>query len=58
MYVLLSAGSGSILEALSLGKRLVVVVNEELMGNHQTELADQMAALGVLVRTNHRSVWS
>ena len=45
------AGSGSILEALSLEKMLVVVVNENLMGNHQTELAEQMEALGVLLHT-------
>ena len=33
------AGSGSILEALSLKKRLIVVINTELMDNHQLELA-------------------
>mmetsp|Transcript_36526 Transcript_36526/g.117106 ORF Transcript_36526/g.117106 Transcript_36526/m.117106 type:complete len:179 (+) Transcript_36526:23-559(+) len=32
-------GAGSIMEALTLKKRLVVCVNEELMGNHQAELA-------------------
>ncbi|KAF9982971.1 N-acetylglucosaminyldiphosphodolichol N-acetylglucosaminyltransferase catalytic subunit alg13, partial [Modicella reniformis] len=32
------AGSGSILEALRLNKKLIVVVNEDLMDNHQLEL--------------------
>ncbi len=35
-------GSGSILEALRLKKRLIVVVNDRLMDNHQQELADAM----------------
>ncbi|KAI3380620.1 hypothetical protein SNEBB_011208 [Seison nebaliae] len=38
-------GSGSILESLSLKKHstpLIVVVNDELMDNHQAELANQM----------------
>ncbi|KAF9143371.1 N-acetylglucosaminyldiphosphodolichol N-acetylglucosaminyltransferase catalytic subunit alg13 [Mortierella sp. GBA39] len=36
------AGSGSILEALRLNKKLVVVVNEDLMDNHQQELGDAL----------------
>lgn len=40
------AGAGSVLEALSAGKRLLVVVNDELMHNHQTELAQRVALGG------------
>uniref|UniRef100_A0ACD5WK64 Uncharacterized protein n=3 Tax=Avena sativa TaxID=4498 RepID=A0ACD5WK64_AVESA len=41
--VISHAGSGSIFETLRLGKPLVVVVNEDLMDNHQSELADELA---------------
>lgn len=40
--VISHAGAGSIIETLNAGKPMVVVVNELLMGNHQTELAEQM----------------
>ena len=36
-------GAGCITESLSLDKQLIVVVNEKLMGNHQFELAKQLA---------------
>ncbi|CAO3567607.1 unnamed protein product [Mortierella alpina] len=36
------AGSGSILEALRLKKKLIVVVNEDLMDNHQQELGSAL----------------
>jgi len=41
--VISHAGAGSILNALRKEKRLLVVVNEDLMNNHQRELADAMA---------------
>lgn len=43
-YMIIShAGSGSILEALSMNKRLLVVVNDLLMDNHQVELANELS---------------
>ncbi|CAA3016704.1 UDP-N-acetylglucosamine transferase subunit ALG13 homolog [Olea europaea var. sylvestris] len=41
--VISHAGSGSIFETLQLKKPLIVVVNEDLMDNHQSELAEELA---------------
>jgi beta-1,4-N-acetylglucosaminyltransferase len=40
--VISHAGSGTVLETLGAGRRLITVINESLMDNHQTELAYQM----------------
>ncbi|PUU75257.1 glycosyl transferase [Tuber borchii] len=47
--VISHAGSGSILDTLRFQKRLVVVVNSELMDNHQKELAEELGGVGYLV---------
>ncbi|KAF9320914.1 N-acetylglucosaminyldiphosphodolichol N-acetylglucosaminyltransferase catalytic subunit alg13, partial [Podila minutissima] len=46
------AGSGSILEALRLHKPLIVVVNADLMDNHQLELGSALHDQGHLVCTS------
>jgi beta-1,4-N-acetylglucosaminyltransferase len=45
------AGAGSIMEGLGLQKQMVVVINESLMGNHQTEVADALEAENYLFST-------
>ncbi|XP_065573669.1 UDP-N-acetylglucosamine transferase subunit ALG13-like [Artemia franciscana] len=42
--VISHAGAGSCLEALEWKKRLIIVVNNQLMGNHQMELAKKLQA--------------
>lgn len=45
------AGAGTCLEVLRQNKRLLIVVNDELMDNHQSELADQLANENYVVQT-------
>ncbi|KAL0029077.1 hypothetical protein WJX77_004803 [Trebouxia sp. C0004] len=47
--LVIQKGSGSIFEALRLGKPLVAVPNAILMDNHQAELADHLAHLRYMI---------
>lgn len=49
--VISHAGSGSIIESLEANKFLIVVCNQDLMDNHQFELAEKMYELGFLLYT-------
>nr|CAG4641378.1 EOG090X0KOU [Eulimnadia texana] len=44
--VISHAGAGCCLEALSMKKDLIIVINEKLMGNHQVELATKLSESG------------
>ncbi len=62
--VLSHAGAGTVMEALRMKKKLVVVINTLLMDNHQTELAGAMAIRRHLImveepgRLDHLETWS
>jgi beta-1,4-N-acetylglucosaminyltransferase len=47
--VISHAGAGSIVESLEANKKLIVVINETLMDNHQFELAEKMHKEGYLL---------
>ncbi len=53
-----SAGSGTILEGLSIGKKMVVVVNNKLMDNHQMEIASVMGQVSAQAALMTRVLWS
>jgi beta-1,4-N-acetylglucosaminyltransferase len=46
------AGSGSLLEALHLGKSVIAVPNVSLMDNHQIELASALSDQGYLLKSS------
>lgn len=46
--ILSHAGAGTVMEVLRMHKKMVVVINTDLMDNHQTELAGAMADRGHL----------
>lgn len=47
--VISHGGAGSILQALRAGKKLIAVVNDTLLHNHQSELAGQLHKEGYLL---------
>ena len=49
--VISHAGAGSVMETLEANKKLIVVINETLMNNHQLELAEKMFEEGFLLYT-------
>jgi beta-1,4-N-acetylglucosaminyltransferase len=56
--VICHAGAGSITEALSLQKQVMVVVNNSLMDNHQSELAHAVVAKGYCFSTQPEQLLS
>ena len=54
--VISHGGAGTIMEVLRARKPLIVVVNDKLMGNHQTELAEALQQRGHLVVTSPDSL--
>ena len=54
--VIAHAGAGTALEVLRAGKPLMVVINDELMDNHQTELAEELSRGGHVISASPRSL--
>jgi beta-1,4-N-acetylglucosaminyltransferase len=51
--IITHAGAGSVFESLSLGKKVIAVVNESLMDNHQRELAEALDREGNIIMTTY-----
>ncbi|OTA70308.1 glycosyltransferase family 1 protein [Hypoxylon sp. EC38] len=48
--IITHAGSGSILDALDFNTNIIAVPNPALMGNHQSEIAEEMERQGFLIQ--------
>jgi beta-1,4-N-acetylglucosaminyltransferase len=51
-------GAGCIFESLNLNKKLVAVINEKLMDNHQQELVNELQKENFLISANCKSIFS
>jgi beta-1,4-N-acetylglucosaminyltransferase len=49
--VISHAGTGSILDTLRLKKKLIVMINDKLMDNHQVDIADELQDSHYLLKT-------
>ncbi|CAO3652990.1 unnamed protein product [Cunninghamella echinulata] len=54
--IICHSGSGTILHGLRLHKKLIVIVNETLMNNHQAELAQAMAMENYVIYGDYRNL--
>eukprot|EP00835_Amoeboradix_gromovi_P004178 NODE_310_length_11257_cov_0.344417.p6 type:complete len:147 gc:universal NODE_310_length_11257_cov_0.344417:10368-10808(+) len=47
-YIITHGGSGTILNGLKYFKPILVIANDQLLGNHQTELIDKLTSLNLV----------
>ncbi len=50
------AGSGTILDGITKKKKMICVVNDKLMDNHQCEIAEKLAELNYIIYAQSPSV--
>ena len=47
---------GCLFESLHLKKKVIAVLNESLMGNHQLELVSALSNLNYVIKTNTKEI--